>query len=355
MILARQPRRLSLIVDCQPPIPNFSLTDDDFTELRASVQQSFLPGDTLRHRGEQTTALAGAEDARRAEQARNVLREVRYWWLAVYDQTEAARLTRENQKLFSQIAKITQSQYGAGFGTQQDVLSAQLEVGLLKDREAEFDAKRNEALAELAKWLGPESAVRPLAEDWPALPALPERAEIEAQLDNHPAILVEDAMINAGQSGVDLARDQYKPAWGVDVGYGLRGAGRSDFLSAMVTLDLPIFTDKRQDKRLAASQQETNAARYARDDRRRELHAMLDTQYAVWTGFTERLALNEKQLLPQAQQTAEAALNAYQSNVTDFPTMMRARITALETRLAALRLRVQRAQTQAKLLYLAGE
>ncbi|MEO5573115.1 MAG: TolC family protein [Gammaproteobacteria bacterium] len=336
------------------PIDSFSLTDDEFTELGIGVQQTFPAGDTLKHRGNQATAMAGAEQARMAEEERRALREVRNSWLEVYYQTGAVKLLRQNQKLFSQLVEITQSQYGAGFVTQQDVLGAGLELSLLKDRETDIETARAAALAELAKWVGAEQANRPLADEWDAAP-LPERTQIEVGLDSHPLMQVEDALVRAGQSGVDLARDQYKPAFGVELGYGLRGGGRTDYLSGMLTLDLPIFTGKRQDRRLAASQQEVFAARYSRDDRRRELRQMLDAQYASWTRLGERLTRNEKQLLPQATQNAESALNAYQSGITNFPTLVRARITELETHLSLLRLRIDQAKAHANLLYLAGE
>lgn len=336
------------------PFPDISLTEDDFTELSVGVQQTFPAGDTLQNRGKQATAMAGAEQARAAEEQRRALREVRNSWLELYYQTQAAKLLRKNEKLFSQIVEITQSQYGAGFVNQQDVLGANLELSLLKDREGTIDMARATAQAELAKWVGADQVDRPLADEWEAA-KLPGRAEIEADLDNHPLMQVEDGLIRAGQSGVDLAHDQYKPAWNVELGYGLRGGGRDDFLSGMVTLDLPLFTDKRQDRRLAASQQEVFAARYARDDRRRELRQMLAAQYATWTRLGERLALHEKQLLPQAMQNAESAINAYQSGITDFQTLVRARITELETHLSALRLRIDQAKAHANLLYLVGE
>ena len=48
-------------------------------------------------------------------------------------------------------------------------------------------------------------------------------------------------------------------------------------------------------------------------------------------------------------------MNAYQSGVTEFTTLMRARITDLDVRLADLRIRVDRTMALASLLYLAGE
>jgi len=123
----------------------------------------------------------------------------------------------------------------------------------------------------------------------------------------------------------------------------------------MVSVDLPLFPGQRQDRRLAASIQEAEEARFIRADRLRELKQMLETEYANWQRLGERAVLYETRLLPEANTNAEAALNAYRSGVTDFTTLMRAGITDLEVRLEELRVRVERTQTQARLLYLAGD
>jgi outer membrane protein TolC len=81
---------------------------------------------------------------------------------------------------------------------------------------------------------------------------------------------------------------------------------------------------------------------------------MLDTEYANWQRLGERAALYKSRLLREADANAEAALNAYQSGVTEFTTLMRARITDLDVHLDALRIRVDRAKARARLLYLAG-
>jgi outer membrane protein TolC len=122
----------------------------------------------------------------------------------------------------------------------------------------------------------------------------------------------------------------------------------------MVSVELPLFTAKRQDRRLAASIQQAEAVQLTRDDRLRELRQLLDTAYANWTRLGERAALYESQLLRTSAANTQASLKAYQSGVTEFTTLMRARITELDIQLDLLRIRVDRARAQASLLYLAG-
>jgi len=337
------------------PTDTFSRNQDDMTQAEIGVQQSFPAGNTLRYRSDQATALAAVEQARAADEARKTLQAVRTSWLEVHYQTEAAELVRQTQTLFKQVVQATQAQYGTGDVTQQDVLGAELELNLLKDRETSIEAARETALAELGKRIGTHHLTRRVAQEFPQLATPGTHDDILVKLDVHPAMQAEDGQIRSNESEVDVARAQYKPSWEVDLSYGQRSSQRADMVSAMVTMDLPIFTDKRQDRRLAASQQEVYAARYARDDRRRELQHMLEVEYTAWTRLGERLAHYDKTILPQATQNAEAALNAYQSASAGFANVAGARVTELESRLQALRLRVDRAKAQANLLYLSGE
>ncbi len=355
------------VADAQLPDPKLSLgvqdiptssprfTQDDFTQLSVGVQQAIPPGATLKYRAAQTTALGEAETARAQEQARRLVSSVRGSWFETYYQARALDILRASHTLLSQLLQITRTQYSTGLTGAQDLLNAELELRQIKERITATETAHETARAELMRWLGHPRAPRVLAEEFPLLALPTERAVIEAHLDEHPLMAAEAAMVRASDSEVNQAREQYKPGWEVDVGYGARGGGRTDYISAGVTLELPLFADKRQDRRLAASKQQAIAASYARDDQRRELLHRLESGYAAWTGLGKRLAAYEKEIVPQAAQNAELALKAYQNNSVDFTSVMRAQLTGQEVQLQALRVRIDHAKAQADLLYFAGE
>jgi outer membrane protein TolC len=135
----------------------------------------------------------------------------------------------------------------------------------------------------------------------------------------------------------------------------MNGMRRSDLLSATVTLDLPLFTGKRQDRRVAASIAETDALRFMRDDAYRDLQQTLDMEYPRWQQLQEREQVYADKILPAARHNAEASLTAYRNGMTDFTALMRAHIMDLDSRLQALRTRTDRLQSQTRLLYLAGD
>jgi outer membrane protein TolC len=336
------------------PTDTFNTTQEDMTMVNLGMQQRFPPGDTLRHRAEQSTAYAASENARAEEQRRRVLNAVRNSWLESYYQARALETLRASYTLLEQLLRASQTQYGAGLVSAQDMLNAELELRQLKERIIASETAYATAQADLARWTGPTPA-RPLAADFPLLQSPLPYDALQAALDQHPRMQLEEATVRASNSEVDLARDNYKPSWEVGVGYGSRGGGRSDFASAGVSVSIPLFADKRQDRRLAASEQQAAAARYTREDVHRTLLHELDSGYSQWRGLSQRLAVYEKDIVPQAEQNATLAVLAYQSNNADFATVMRARVVELEARLQTLRLRVDHARAQAGLIYLMGE
>ncbi len=342
------------------PVDDFDISSEPMTQLQLGIEQEFPRGDTLHHRQLRAESLAGAEQANAETITLQTVRDVRRHFLELYYQVRAGAIVAETRKLFAQLVDITQAHYGSGRVSQQDVLRASLELARLDDRAVRIATAADENRAALAKWL--DAAVDlPLAEHFPELPPLPVRAQLEEALLQHPVLAAETARVNAMKQGIRIAQEQYKPGWSAGIEYRKRfgddpdGDPRSDMMAAMLNVELPLFTGNRQDRRLAASIAETEAAELRRDDKLRELQRMLAADYADWQRLGERSTLYEAKLLREATANADASLHAYQSGVTEFTTLMRARITELDVRLDELRIRVDRARAQANLLYLAGE
>ena len=270
-------------------------------------------------------------------------------------------MVARNRKLFKQLVNVTESLYAVGRRKQQDVLRAELELGVIDDRETQVTTMVEMARANLAKLIGQEAAYRPLTTPFPSLPNISNPEISQERLAQHPLLEFEQARVDASQKDVAIARQAYKPAWLLDVTYGFRdgfnpdGSERADFLSAMVMMDMPFFTGNRQDRNLSANKLKHQASLYAREDRVRELNKAWEASNAEWIRLGERVRLFETSLLAKARENSKASLHAYQNDQGDFSSLMRARITEFETELKALRMRVDYAKSQAKLLYLVGD
>ncbi|MDH3887514.1 MAG: TolC family protein, partial [Gammaproteobacteria bacterium] len=364
LIAASQARSLALqdsaIADGQLPDPqlrtgiynlptdNFHINEEPSTQLRLGLQQAFPRGKTLHYRQRQGEWQAKAATASAALGARQLALDVRRYFLELYYQTRAGAIVAETRALFSQLVDITRAHYATGRVSQQDVLNASLELARLDDRSTRILNAADINRATLMKWIG-EAASLPVNSNFPALPTPAAQAVIQAGLPQHPAIRIQTARLEAENQSVSIAREQYKPGWSAGLEYRKRfgedpdGDDRSDMMAAMLTVDIPLFTKNRQDKRLSASIQQASSLQLKRTDRLRELKQQLDTDYANWQRLGERAVLYQSQLLQAASANAQASLNAYQSSVTEFTTLMRARITDLDVRLADLRIRVDRA------------
>ncbi len=343
------------------PTDTFDRDQEAMTQIQVGVVQMFPRGKTLELKSGRVADDARGELARAEAQRRNVLQQVRINWLDVYYWQNAVEVVKKNRELFTQLVNITQSLYAVGRRKQEDVLQAELELGLLDDRQTQVVTMIETSRATLAKLIGPAAADRPLFKDFPVLPEVISQDERDERLNQHPLLQLEQARINASQKNVEIARQAYKPEWALDVTYGFRdgynsdGTERSNMLTAMVLMDMPIFTGNRQDKNLSASRFEHQAALHARDDQLRELNKLWQANYAEWTRLGDRLRLYESSLIKKARINANAALQAYQNDRGDFSSVMRASIMEFETQLKALRVRVDHAKSQAKLLYLQGD
>ena len=341
------------------PVDTFDLEQEQMTQLKIGVQQNFPRGDSLALKQQQSqylsrSALASADDA-----SLKIIRDVRESYLNLFYEISAYQIIRESRHLFSELVKITESNYAAGRVNQQDVVLAGLELSRLDDRSTKIQIREESHRAKLAQWIG-DIAWNTISAEFPVLPVLPADIDLNQILPRHPSIRAENENINASKQMTEMARQEYKPGWSLLLDYGYRsgnnpdGTERADFASAMVSMDVPLFTGNRQDKTVASNEQKVSAARYLKDDRLRQLKQIYDKNHHLWQRLGEREELYKNSLLTAASNNSKVALNAYQSGVSEFNTLMRARITELDVRLEDLRIRVDRSIAQAHLLYVVG-
>jgi outer membrane protein TolC len=342
------------------PTNTFSLTDDDMTMVEIGVSQEFPSGRTRELASRRMTQIATASEAAAGDRRRVVSREVRRVWVELAYLAAARELLSDQAGWVDQMRSAARARYASGEGKQIEVLQAGLDVAMLREQQLDLDRDVAMQRARLARWLGEEDAARAGPFTIPARAELEPLGELDERLAHHPAQVDFERRIEAAETAVDLARQANRPGWMLDVGYGIRGGqmdgkDRSDMLTAMVSMDLPLFGANRQDREVAAARAEARGLHEMHVDHQRDMRAMLEEAYGVAerTGALERFY--ETDLVPLADQSVQAALLAYRSNRAMVDEVVTARRTALETRLKHLRLSADRAQAQYEVDYLAGE
>ena len=341
------------------PVDSFSLDDEDMTMLEVGVSQEFPGGRTRELARQRMEESAAAAEAVAADRRLIVRREVRRAWTELGYVARARELLDSQTDWVEQMRAAARARYASGEGTQLDLLRAGLDIAML--REQQLDLERDAAMrrAQLGRWIGDDAAASAGPFTLPARSELEPLAALEPRVLRHPAQVDFERRIDAAQTGVDLARQRYKPGWMLDMSYGLRsgsmdGESRPDMLSAMVTVDLPLFRANRQDREVAAARADARGLHEMHDDHQREMRAMLAEAWSIAARTAELERFYERELVPLAEQSVQAALLAFRANRVMVDEVIEARRVALETWLKHLRLVADRSQAQYDIDYLVG-
>ena len=343
------------------PVDTFNFSQEPMTQIQVGLQQSFPRGHSLHFRSLQKQDLSAAESESAQTMKLMVLQNVRLSWLDLYYWLNARTIILNQEKVFKHLLDVTESMLANNQAQQKDVIRAQLELSELDNRLLAVKQQSDIARANLARWIGPTLAYHAQPTRLPTWPAPGRYKQIQHEIKNHPILKTDAAYVAAGSDNVKLAKQQYKPGFTVSMAYGFRqgndldGSKRPDFLSAQVSMDLPIFTSNRQDKSLKESQENLLSNEENQMSDYRQLQKSMSSEYAVWQERKKSTILYQQKLTPEAKQYAEATMAAYQNAQTDFPTLARAYVRELNTELEELKEVVDQKKARVNLLYLQGK
>jgi outer membrane protein TolC len=348
---ARLPDPQLLLGAVNVPTDSFRLDREDMTMLMVGVRQAFPPGRTLELRGQRALEEQAREAARTDLESRNLLRQVRLQWLELFYLEAALRQIGEARRLQERQQAATEGRFRAAQEPPQAVFKARAALARLNERAPMIEAQRARVRAQLGHWIG-EAAYAPLPDTLPALPAI-----AEFELIRHPEVQAARAMESSARLETEIARQEYKPGWMLDVGYGIRqpaanGTERSNMLTAMVTIDLPLFRGSRQDRRVAEKAALADGTRHETEDKRRELVMLYRGLRAELDALMARARVFTDELLPALRRETEVTATGFARDQAEYRD---AQMRRLDAELEHTRLRVDLARVHTELLYIAGE
>ena len=354
------------------PTDSFDFAQEAMTQLKVGVSQQFSRGDSLAIARQQFDQMADQQPQLRAQRQAQLKLLVARQWLAAFASQQKLQLIRQNRPLFEQLAAIVAASYSSAQGNtrQQDVLRAQVELARLDDRLTTLQAEHDGQVASLQQWLHQHDQASPDAKEfgsnWPDFAPMPaaleqalvhkDHASLAAILAPHPALLAIEQQVKSAESAVQLVEQKYQPQWSVNASYAYRdddpmGRSRADFFSVGLSVDLPLFTAKRQDQQLESARLQAEASKTDKQLMVRQLVAELLSHWQQLQGSNQRIANFSQSILPSLAEQAEAALTAYTHDDGDFAEVMRARIARLNAELEFVDLRYLQARHLAELQY----
>lgn len=135
------------------PVDTFDLDQEQMTQVKIGIQQSFPRGDVLSIKQKQSQYLSRAALSMADDTQLKIVRDVRETYLNLFYEIAAYQIIRETRQLFSEMVKITESNYAAGRVNLQDVMLAGLELSRLDDRSTKIQAREESYRANMEQWI----------------------------------------------------------------------------------------------------------------------------------------------------------------------------------------------------------
>ncbi len=348
------------------PTDTFNIGQEAMTQMQVGISQAIpFPGKlALREGASEYDAMAAAFSV---DEVRLLLiRKVRSSWWQLYFLDRSLEIVDSNQVLLRQFIEVARTKYEVGDGLQQDVLLAQLELSKLIDRKIKLKAGRRHQAIQLnvlmdafpsdALMLPPKVSMNlpDIADD----NTLYERAAIA-----RPLLKQKENDIHAAQSRLELARKDYYPDFKLGVTYGNRsgdnplprGGRRSDFLSVMLSFNLPIFSKRRLDGAVSQRSLELQKRRYSLKDERGVVRSEISLATTDYIRARELFELFRSGIIPQARQTVSSMLAGYQVSEVDFLNLVGSQVTLLNYEVQYWKALTEANQALARLAAAVGE
>lgn len=344
------------------PLDSLDFNQENMTQLQIGLSQQFPRGESLALKQQQIALQADKKPVQRKERAAQLKLKVTKSWLALHQSEQQLDLLQHKRYIFDELVAISRANFRSGNARRFEVLDAELQLTKLTDRIVQLEKTVAQQQAGLQKWLykQPSSALPSELSGPELLAKADNRITLETALTAHPQMLLLAQDIQVKDKGVSLAEEAYKPGFKLDANYGYRtdhdnGMDRADFFTVALTMDLPLFPEKKQDQRRNAAIQKREASRELRMLKAQELKSGLEVAQANLAGLEQRLDIYNQTYLKQQSAKRRAALQAYAAADARFSEVAVSALGELETQLQHIELHHQVAKAKAEInYYLAG-
>jgi outer membrane protein TolC len=308
------------------PVRNWSFREEDMTGKEIGLSQ-MIPYPGKRAHAAQIVEKEKEQAEFDLAEMRNMLRaDVKMAYAELSTVRAQAEVVREVRAVLDQVVQVSTEMFAVGKGRQPDVLRGQVEFQkmremllMLENREKVLSIRLNTIAALPAE--EPVPALDNLAEIFTGYDVEDLRAVYRAE---RPARQAVQARIGKGTLAVIHAEHEGNPDFEVSTSYMQRdampdGAGRPDMFSAMVSMTLPIWRKGKIEPGIRAMTAEKEMAIRDGETLDAEAANAIGGSLASLSNFSAVANLYRTTLIPQAEQSVQSNLEAYQVGKIDFP------------------------------------
>lgn len=326
--------------------------DRDFMTMRQIGLAQEFPNSAKRSALNQRAGrMRDVESANLAAQRATLHRDVAMAWLEVHFSERVRALLERLARQLQLHSETVAAAVSRGRQSAAEGLMVRLAFEQANDRLIEQDRVVSRSRIMLASFVGDE-AKRPLGEPPDLSRFAHPREHLVERLAEHPQLQVSERKESLAQAEAELARSTRRTDWMLEVGYGQRRPFFENMVSVMISFDLPLQIERRQDRDIASKLAEVEQARAMREDMLRMHGAEVRGWLADFDAAERRIARFERVLLPLARDRRSAALAAYQGGRGELGAVLEAERAVTETDLALVQALAERAKAWANLNFL---
>lgn len=308
------------------------LNRDNFTMQKVGISQQFLNPAKRHARAARAAADIGIAEAGARVEGRSVRLQTALAWVDLYyAERRLAQLTLLDTSL-GDLQSTVSARLASGSARPSQALEPDQLRAQVNDRRAELAANVAKARASLARFTGdPNPEVAGVSPE-----LIVDRAKLLAGMASLPSLRAMDAQTVAADADTQLARADKRTDWKVDVSYGRREPAYGDLVSVGISIDLPFFSKRRQDPKIAAASSAAERVRYDRIAAEREVLAALDSDLADHLMHRQRLDNARNTLVPLTKRRAQLDMASYAAGRLDLGSALLSSLALAEAEIDAL-------------------
>lgn len=267
-------------------------------------------------------------------------------WVFVH---RALDINTANQSVLAELRSIARVRYTTGQAPQGDILQADVERSLLKQKRLELERDQTTVQARMNALLElPPRGPIPPPTGLPETVSLPAEEVLAQRALSHPQLAQLEAQERVAEAQEHLAHKERYPKFGVSAGYNNMWSDPAMRPTVGVSITIPLDQSKYRAS-IDAARAGARRAASTLEDTRASLLADLSAAYASVKEASQSLALYRDELAPLARNALEVARTDYGSGHGDFLSVLTAEQHRLDTELAQVRMQSEYFQRLAEL------
>ena len=256
---------------------------------------------------------------------RNLVAQVKSAYAMLYAAQRRLGVNAENERLLNQIIESARGKYSVGITSQSDVLKAQVELAKLENERAgiEEELRAAEAMMNALRGVPASTPIPRVAEiEVRDFPGTPDQLEQRAR-ERRPELLAMQAEIDMNKAELVASKRERIPDLMLRGTYKQMTEG-TDFWAAMIGINIPIapWSSGKYSGRIEENEVNVRSGELNLADMKNMAASEVRNAWVRTGSRLEQVRRYRGAILPQAEQTLQSTLVSYQTDKTDFLSLL---------------------------------